>query len=193
MSTNRPPNPFNPTYTWLHPAIQQLIQAKLEAGETAKQHTWQPEAITCVLFEPFPHPERWLSVEINGEFKSVRLDRLTLSRLVALDEFMTEREQLWGTREPLSAAKNRPSLVNTPVIHCNPPYSRSFSGILLRHSSGGYEHLGDCWLMRFRRGDGWGATWWIDAATLYPLSIPVMDFASEGSQQPTSKAPGDLS
>ena len=184
-------NPFNPTYTWLHPVIKQLIQTKLEAGEVVKRHTWQPEAITAVLFELFPQLERCLWVEVSGVTHGVRLDKLTLSRLMALDAFMDEREQLWQNRLPLAASKTRPSLVNTYAVHCQHPYAKSYSGLLLRHSTGGYEHLGDCWLVKLKRGEGWGSTHWMPAADLYPLSIPVLDLTLENSEQPSSKTISD--
>lgn len=176
MSTSRSLNPFNPTYTWLHPQIKQLIQEKLDNGEAAPaRKLWQPESIRCVLFEPFPDLRRILWVTVGGAEYGVRLDKLSLARLMALDAFMDERDALWADRPSLSDLNQRKEFVETPAIYLDHPYATSWSGLLLRHSNGGYEHLGDCWLFKLKRGNGWGSTHWMPAACLYPLSIPTLE------------------
>lgn len=176
MSQTKSPcqSPHNPTYGWLHVEIKKLIDIKnKEEVITTSPRSWQAESIQSVLFEPFPHPDRWLHVKVDSLEYAVCLSKLSLPRLQALDQFMAEREATWQPRQTLEQACNRKALEGRLVQTCCHIYSRFYIAQLIGHSRDRHcDHLGDCWLVQFKIDNGWGNASYIGADTLYLVSAP---------------------
>lgn len=165
------PSPHNPNYTWLHPAVKELIQQK-----QGKSHPygWQADQIQYLLFEPFPHPERMLVVGVNNVTYWKSLHRLSITRLLALDEFMTQREEECSQHQPLVNVRSRATLTNQLVLVRLHPYASGHVGRILKHSKDSHcSHLGDCWLVQFKSNSGdWGNTHYIPADQVFQLNLP---------------------
>ncbi|MGG6264226.1 hypothetical protein ACQ4M3_00895 [Leptolyngbya sp. AN03gr2] len=167
-------SPHNPTYSWLRPYIEETLIPKKTTRDAVPTLSGWADNINCLLFEPFVRSDPTISLRVQERWHSfLHLNHLSLERLKAIANFMRDREQIWQQRQALASVKNRQHWKNHLVFHLHQPYATSHVARIIDHAANRYhKHLGDCWLVQFKRDEGWGNIYYVEASEIFSMSLP---------------------